>query len=334
MRQSYWTEAGTIALRDFDPAPLQPGWVRLQVAACGICGSDLHRMRDVGYFRAAGAVPGHELVGSVVTATTSGLPDALYALEPWVYCGRCDFCRGAKIEHCREGKLIGAQLPGGLADCLDVPVELLHPVDPSLSPREASLVEPLAVCVRCVRLAQLEFDSRVLVLGGGAIGLLAGLLARDQCAHVAISCRHPHQAAAARQLGLEPLAEADVDAFAKTYEPDVLIETVGGHADTLQQAIRCCRFGGRIVVVGLFTGESSIDARVLPMKELRIVGSKFYGMSEHGPVFRSAVDLLPRHRDAIKVLQTHAYPLAQIDAAFHTAFDKSSQAIKVTVLPA
>ncbi len=333
MRQSYWTETGTIALRDVDPPAPQPGWVRLQVAACGICGSDLHRMRDIQHFRAGGSVPGHELVGTIMATSDVSLPDALYALEPALYCGNCDYCRAAKIEHCREIKLIGAQLPGGLADFIDVPARSLHPVDPSLTEREASMIEPFAVCVRSVRQAQLEFDSRVLILGGGAIGLIAGLLARDQCAHVAISCRHPHQAEAARRLGLEPIAEAEVENFASSYEPDVVIETVGGSAGTLGQAIRCCRPGGRIVVVGVFVGEPAIDARMVLMKELRIVGSKFYGMSEHGPVFKSAVDLLPRYRDALKVLQTHVYPLAQIDEAFHSAFDKSSQAIKVTVLP-
>jgi threonine dehydrogenase-like Zn-dependent dehydrogenase len=332
MRQSYWTDSGEIALRDVDPGPPAEGWARLRVAACGICGSDLHRMRDVERFRAVGAVPGHELVGTILSSPTP-LADDLYAVEPWLYCGRCDFCRGAKIEHCRDGKLLGAQLPGGLADFIDVPVQNLHRVDPALSAREASIIEPFAVCVRAVRLAALELDSRVLVLGGGGIGLVAGLLARDQAARVAVTCRHAHQAAAARQLGLEVVGEAEAEAFAKQYEPDVVIETVGGHADTLQQAIRASRFGGRVVVVGLFMHEPQIDARLLLQKELRIVGSKFYGMSEHGPIFKSAVDLVPRYRQEIALLQTHAYPLAEIGAAFRSAFDKTSQAIKVTVLP-
>jgi len=81
MLQSLWTESG-ITLREVEPGPLQPGYARLKVAACGICGSDLHGYKE-GRFR-AGGTPGHELVGTIM-ASSSSLADVVYAVEPWLW---------------------------------------------------------------------------------------------------------------------------------------------------------------------------------------------------------------------------------------------------------
>ncbi|HUZ76145.1 MAG TPA: alcohol dehydrogenase catalytic domain-containing protein [Chloroflexota bacterium] len=327
MLQSQWTEQG-IVLRDVEPPPLSNGWVRLSVAACGICGSDLHTYR---HGAAGRSVPGHELVGTVL-AGPAGLADALYAVEPWLACGSCDFCLAGQRQHCRQGKLLGAQVNGGLAEFVDAPASEVHPIPVGLTPLLASMAEPLAVCVRAVHRAELKLDSRVLIIGGGSIGLLAGMLARDASARVAISTRHAHQEQVARQLGVESVAEAHMLAFAQDFQPDVVFESVGGTAPTVGQAMQACRAGGRVVVLGLFSGPSEIDARTLIMKELTLRGSKVYGTSEHGHEFRAAVDLLPRYRQELSRLQTHQFPLADLKAAFAGAADKSTRAIKVTVL--
>jgi len=193
--------------------------------------------------------------------------------------------------------------------------------------------EPFGICTRTIHLAELKMDSRVLVLGAGTLGLICGTLARDYAGKVAVTARYPHQADAARKLGIEPVGEADAEEFAKDFEPDVVIESVGGHANTIDQAMRAVRPGGRIVVQGLFSHQPPFDARLLIMKEIRLVGSKFFGMSEHGPVFRAASRLLPRYRDEIHIMQTHLFPLSNIQGAFGAAMDKSAHAIKITVMP-
>jgi len=329
MLQSVWTESG-IALRDVEPPPLQPGWARLRVAACGICGSDLHGYKE-GRFR-AGGTPGHELVGTVIEAS-SPLPDVVYALEPWLWCGSCEFCRTGQVQLCRNAGLIGATVPGGLAEFIDAPEMHLYPVDPSLSNLEASLTEPFGICTRAVHLADLRMDTRVLVLGAGSLGLICGLLARDTAERVAISCRYPAQAEAARALGLEAVAESEVVAWAQDFGPDAVIETVGGHANTMEQATAACRAGGRIVVLGLFSIAPPLDMRALIHKELQIRGSAFFGTSEHGPEFRASTKILPRYKRELKVLQTHQFPLSRVADAFAAAADKNTGAIKVTILP-
>jgi threonine dehydrogenase-like Zn-dependent dehydrogenase len=330
VRQARWTESG-LAVVEVEPPPLLPGWARLKVAACGICGTDLHLWRRE-LPPPVGVAPGHEISGTLVQAQP-GLPDALYAVEPIHFCGQCDFCASGRRQLCEKLEIFGVMRPGGLAEWVDVPVGTLHPVHSSVSPLLASLAEPLAVCERALSLARLESDSRVLVLGAGSIGLLSGLLARDRARTVAITARHPQQLDAAKRLGLVPLPEHELKAWAADAQPDVVLETVGGHAQTLLDATRFCRSGGRIVVLGIFSKRAEVSGYQLATRELEIVGSNMYGASRRGSQFRAAVELLPRYASELAPLQTHRFGLDQLEAAFQAAGDKHSGAIKVSVIP-
>jgi threonine dehydrogenase-like Zn-dependent dehydrogenase len=327
MRQSQWTEQGII-LREVEPPALQPGWARLEVAACGICGSDLHRYRHP----TNGGTPGHEVVGTIVQASRP-MADTLYAVEPWLACGICEYCLAGQRQLCPRGRLLGVQVAGGLADVVDAPETEIHAMDSTLPPLVASMAEPLAVATRAIHRAALKLDSRVLIIGAGSIGLLLGLLARDSGGRVAIITRHAHQSQIARELELEPVPESEADAFARELQPDVVFESVGGQARTVERAIQAVRPGGRVVVLGLFQAPSQLDARTLVMKEAILTGSKVYGMSDHGHEFAAAVQRVPRYRSELGRLQTHQFPLADLPAAFAAAADKRTQAVKVTVLP-
>ena len=329
MLQSRWTADG-IELAEVEPGPLAPGHVRLKVAASGICGSDLHSFRGDLPTR-PGDTPGHEVVGTVIDGP-AGMADVLYAVEPHTRCGVCDLCLSAKHHLCNEGVLIGTRIPGGMSEFVDAPVYAVHPVDPAVAPLPASFAEPLAVCARAVTMARLEVDSRVLVIGAGTIGLLAALLARDRCARVAISARYEHQRLAADALGVEAVAEADLMSWARDNGPDVVIETVGGEAGTIGQAVKAVRKSGRVIVLGVFTGEVSLDGLLLVVKEVELLGSVLYGPSRRGSDFGAAVSLLPRYQPDLAPLQTHQYPLRDIHQAFDTALDKMTGAIKVTLL--
>ena len=330
MLSSRWTSQGMI-LDDVDPGPIAPGRVRISVNACGICGSDLHvyagrspRKRDV--------VMGHEIVGTIADGGP-GLPDSLYAIEPLDACLDCRYCATGATNICPNMKFIGIDEPGGLAESIDVPTHTLHPVPDSLPFLLASLVEPMACSYRGIALARLKIESRVLVLGAGTIGLFAGLLARDRAAEVAITARHPQQADAARRLGLTPLSESEWEDWARDRQPDAVIETVGGEADTINDAIKAAQPEGRIVIVGIFTAPSQVDGLALVVKEVDIVGSSMYGVGVHGREFASTVDALARYSSEVGFMQTHRFPLTDVTQAFDTALDKSSGAIKVTVLP-
>jgi threonine dehydrogenase-like Zn-dependent dehydrogenase len=331
VRQARWTADG-LELAELEPPPLREGWVRVQVQACGICGTDLHLWRRE-LPAPAGGCPGHEIAG-IPLAGPRGTPERLHAVEPRIWCGRCELCASGARHLCARGGLLGISHPGGLADVVDAPAACLYPVADSISPALAALSEPLAVCVRALHLARPDVDSRVLVIGAGTIGLLAGMLARDRAAEVALCTRYAHQDDAAKALGIASVRESEVAAWAREHAPDVVIETVGGHADTLSVAIASCAPTGRVVVLGVFAGPRPVDARALVLKEVAVIGSNTYGTTRRGSEFRAAVDLLPRHASELAPLLTHRFPLARVSEAFACAADKRNAAIKVTVTPA
>jgi threonine dehydrogenase-like Zn-dependent dehydrogenase len=331
MRRAVWGTDG-LELVDDEPGVLEPGWVRLRVEACGICGSDLHFWH--GNIRPTlGTSPGHELVGTIVDGP-AGLADVRYAVSPNVTCGVCDFCRAGRTNLCgRGGPGLGLGRHGGLAELVDAPLANLAPIPDGVDPVTASLTEPLAVTVRGVGLARVAPEEKVLVLGAGTIGLCAALAARDVAGEVAIAARHPHQRAAAEQLGVTVLAEDEALAWGKEHRPEVVIESVGGMADTLRDAIRVAARGGRIVILGTFSEPKVVDLQRVMMKEVALLGSFCYGVGDGGDEFTTAAQLTGRWRDELAALTTHQYPLDEVATAFGTADDKTTGAIKVTLTP-
>ncbi|MBV9951978.1 MAG: alcohol dehydrogenase catalytic domain-containing protein [Acidimicrobiia bacterium] len=331
MRRVVWTSDG-LELVDTEPGPLAPGWARLRVEACGICGSDLHFLHG-DLPRRLGTSPGHELAGTVLDGPV-GLADVRYAVSPNLACGVCEFCRSGRSNLCNQGGPgLGLGRDGGLAEIVDAPVANLGPIPDGVDAVTASITEPLAVAVRGVGLAGLGPDSTVLVLGAGTIGLCAALVARDRASTVAIAARHPHQRAAAEAVGVTVLTEGDAVPWGKEHRPDVVIESVGGVADTLRDAVRVARRGGRIVLLGTFSEPRPVDLQRLMMKEVSLHGSFCYGGGDREPEFATAARLTGRWRAELAALGTHQFPLEEAAAAFAAAGDKSSGAIKVTFLP-
>lgn len=339
MLSARWSEDG-VEVVEVDPGPVPEGWARLRVTGCGICGSDLHIYRGM----QAGAVapaeyatPGHEIAG-IIEDGPAGVHDAIYAVEPWVNCRVCAPCLRGDTVLCDDGQLLGVSTGGGLAELVDVPPRLLHPIPDGVGEDLASMAEPWAVAVRAVHKARLtELDDNLLVLGGGNIGLLCGVAARDRVARVGITCRYAHQADLARRFGLEPLDAGsgadfgDLDEWCATYRPSVVIETVGGHADTMVEAVQRVRKGGRIVVVGVFDQARPTDYREVVLKELEVVGSFIYGTVGSGSEFGAAAARMGTITHELAALQTHRFTLADVTEAFRVADDKSSLAVKVTI---
>ena len=222
---------------------------------------------------------------------------------------------------------------GGLAELIDAPLANLAPIPDGVDAVTASLTEPLAVTVRGVGLARVQPDNTVLVLGAGTIGLCAALVARDRAGDVAITARHPHQRAAAERLGVTVLDEGQAIEWGKQHRPDVVIESVGGAADTLADAIRVVRRGGRIVILGSFSEPKVVDLQRLMMKEVALLGSFCYGTGDRDAEFATAARLTGRWRDELAGLTTHQFPLDAVSSAFLTADDKATGAIKVTLTP-
>lgn len=337
MKAAAFGDAGDIVVGAARIPEPKPGWVRLATAAVGICGTDLNLLYAHGG-AARGLQPGHEIAG-FVDALGDGVDletGQLVAVEPIKGCGSCRFCARGLHNLCPDLRLFGMTARGGMAEYVSVPADCLHPLPAALPRHIAALAEPMAVCVRALRLARLDVRERVAILGGGSIGLLSLLCARASGAgEVLVTARHPHQQALARDLGADavfPSAEALLEAVGEQHV-DVVVETVGGHSDTLTESVRIARSGGRVVIVGLFEGQPRLPGMDLFRKELTLTASNCYGRECHQSDFSVATALICAQPGPLEALVTHRFKLDQVADAFATAADKSTQSIKVQIHP-
>jgi threonine dehydrogenase-like Zn-dependent dehydrogenase len=330
MRAAFFTKRGFDVRTLPIPHP-GPDQVAIAVDACGICGSDLH------FFSGDAPVPrvcpGHEISGRVLSSAAGLVPGLGVVVEPLLGCGTCRSCTGGEPNLCPSLQLIGRECPGGFADVLVVPTGVVHPVPDGLCLEVAMLAEPLAVALHALRKVTIGNGTEVLVLGGGTIGLLLTFLAARGGAHVTMSVRHPQQRDAALLLGAALVAMADVELpRVPDHQPDVVFETVGGHARTLELAIDCVRPGGAIVALGVFSRSPTIDPIVCLAKEVRMVWSTMYSRSDQSD-FAGALGILRDEQVRLSRLVTHSVPLEEIQRGFSLASDKRSGAIKVAVRP-
>jgi len=329
---------GSVAIEEMPRPEPAPGEVVVAIRSCGICGSDLHWWH--GELPVPHVSPGHEIAGVVAdvgAGVTSLRAGDRVALEGIASCGVCRWCLAGTYNYCRQIGMLGITIPGGFADYVALPARHCFPVPVGVDFATAALSEPLGVAVHGVRIGGLQLGQRVLVLGAGTIGLAAVAAARAGGAgEILVTARRPQQRTAARALGADVvLDDADAGALqeATSASPvDLVVETVGGGADTLDTAVMSCRPGGTVVVLGVFTKPVSFPALFCVAREIRIQGSMVYNRVSSRADFEIVQDMLARDGKRIgEAIVTHRVPLAEIDQAFHTAADKTSGSIKVTI---
>lgn len=287
-------------------------WPVLEVGAAGICGSDLG-MLSFGL----PVTIGHEISGTV--------DGKAYCVEPAVHCGVCDQCRGGDTARCRGAAphgMIGVGFDGGLADRVAVPPECLIPLPPALPVVDAALVEPLAVSLHALRRVGASAGDRVLVVGGGSVGLLAVAAARALGLPVDLAARHHHQIAAGERLG----------AGIPNGEYDICVESAGSQS-SLALCIEHAAPGGRIALVGVNHADWNLAGIPFLLKELTVAASYCYSRGRDGHDFTRAAQILADEPAVADTVVTHRFPLSAAADAFRVAADRAGGAIKVVVHP-
>jgi threonine dehydrogenase-like Zn-dependent dehydrogenase len=288
------------------------GWVLLDVGAVGICGSDLTLLKWN-----LPVTLGHEIAGTV--------GGRAYCVEPTVRCGDCDQCRMGATHRCRGSAphgIIGAAFDGGLADRVQVPQDCLVPLPDGLPVSDASLVEPLAVSWHALHKVSAVPGERVLVVGGGSIGLLAVAAARALGLDVDLESRHAHQRAAGERLG----------AGSPHGEYEVLVEAAGTDS-ALASCVRHAAPGARIAMAGFAQGDRRIPGMAFLMNELTMVGCSCYDNAGGAHEFARAAAVLASNPEIAAAVITHRFPLSDAPEAFRVAADRASGAIKVVLEP-
>lgn len=339
MRAAFCREQGRLSIEEAPLPEPGPGEVLLRVNRCGICGSDLHWYH--GGLPTPHVCPGHEIaatvadVGAGVTGVKAGDRVAVEGIRT---CGTCSYCRSSDYELCRNVGMIGMTIPGGFADYLVTTERHLFPIPAGVDDETAQLAEPLAVSVHAMRLAGLEVGQRVLVLGAGTIGLTAIAAARAGGAgEIIATARRPQQREAALALGASRVFDpGDAALVGECFDHpvDIVVETVGDAKQTIGDAVNCVRPGGTVAILGVFMEPAPLNALLVMMKEVRLVGSLCYGRRDGRADFEIALDILAREGGAIRDrMITHRFPLERIDEGFRAANDKTTGSIKVSIAP-
>lgn len=340
-RSAVWVDNNVIGIKDVPVVAPGPGEVLVRVRAAGICGSDLHAFHsDAPRRHIPGIGPGHELAGEVaalgpgVEGPPVGTHVAAMALRT---CRTCEFCRVGRLQLCAQLRVAGSSYPGGMSEYFLAQEEFLYLVPDGMDWPVAALSEPCAISLHGMKRAQMARGQRVLVLGSGTIGLFAALVAHDAGAgYLGVTARYPQQAEAARSLGADVVYDpGDVGPGSEAAREswDLVVETVGGSAPTLQQGIDLANRGGKVLLLGIHQGPQPITTTGIWLKELDIVGAWGYDDGSSHPDYDDTLALLDKYHDVVAPLVTHTFPLDEASDAFAASVDKTSGAIKVTVLP-
>ena len=342
-----------VLVDDFYDMPVPgPDELVIKTRSAGICGSDLHRIHALQTSGPSGHIcVGHEICGEIYAAgnNVTGIQEgSRIAVEPLHRCGKCKFCCTGHYNLCdmvpfRMVMGWDPNGPGGHSEYFSMPAYSAVPVPDDLSDTEVALVEPLAVGVHAVRMAQISSRSSVAIIGAGSIGLTSLIAAIDAgAAQTIVIGRYEHQRQAALELGATHVIQAEPgtteDQFrtllGKSEWPDVVIESVGGSADTTSLALQLARPGGTIMLAGAFWGNSGIAAQPIFDKELSVKGSHTYSRNEHGATdFEHAIELLRTNSKIASTVVTHEFSLNDAKEAYRIAANKQSGSIKVMLRP-
>ncbi len=318
MRALVKTERGRghLDLRNDWPSPTaRPGWVVINVIACGICGTDLHILEDE-HKNWPPVVLGHEYVGRISELGDGvfgwSLGDRVVCEQHTLACGVCDACRRGAIHLCPHKRSPGWGIDGGFADRLALPANLLHRVPDEVTDLGAVVTEPTAICITGLDRAALATGERVVVVGPGPIGLICALLARASgAAEVTVIGRSSSRArlAIARDLGFCVLVGDEAEAgpaildVARGLGVDLALET-SASASGLELAVAATRRLGRVVCLGI-SGRGSIPFPVDAAMERSV--TVHFSMSSEYSAWARALQLMASGRyDPSPLVTTYA----------------------------
>ncbi len=309
-----------------------PGEAAIRVAYCGICGTDMHVYHGnmdarVGLNR----VIGHEMSG-VVEAVGEGVdtvePGQKVVVRPLDHCGECPACKRGHQHICQNLKFLGLDTDGAMQEIWSVPAHTLHVLPDDLRMDHAALIEPVAVACHDVRLSDLQPGEDVVVIGGGPIGILVAMVARDAGGNVVISEVNPNRLAIAEKLGFDTINPIETDLVstinARTGDKgaDVVFEVSGTQPGVdAMTAVAATR--ARIVMVAIHAQKPQIDLFQFFWRELRLIGARVYEPED----YEKAIAVVASGGVDADVVITDVSPLADIQAAFE-ALDRSPTAMK------
>lgn len=335
MKAAYYEGRETIRVGECAPVQPAAGQVQIRVSHCGICGTDLHIFHGKMDHRVrVPQVFGHEMSGTLVAAgegVESFAPGDRVTVRPLDPCGSCPACKAGHSHICQKLKFIGIDVPGAMQGLWTVPAHTLHRLPPSLSFEQAALIEPVAVACHDVRLGEVKAGDYAVVQGGGPIGMLVALVARQQGARVVVTEVNPFRIQLAGELGLEVVDPRETDVVKLVDEQtggagaDVVFEVSGSQAGA-ELMTKLPRTRGRLVIVAIFGEQPKVDLFRFFWRELRLCGARVYEPQD----FDRAIALADSGTLPLERLITNVYPLEGLETGLRQ-MERGGSVMKVLV---
>ncbi len=300
------------------------GEVLVQVAATGICGSDLHGFLGHHARRQPGLVLGHETVGIARSGLLAG---RRVVVNPLTACGDCRACALGTPNVCATWRLLGLDdVQGAFAEYLVVPEENVLPIPDGVPDSRAVLTEPLANAVHILGLLPAQRGLRGAILGGGTLGALIMLVALRWGMEVeAVVEPNAARAEALRRLGAPRVIDPRVESLPEGL--DFAVDAVG-RSTTRQAAVRSVRKGGTVLLLGLDEGDTTLDFQDLVRREIRLQGSFAFTPDD----FRDALGMIADGHVQLDSF-TDILPLAEGQAAFERLANDPGDRLKILLQP-
>jgi len=323
------------------PSPA-PDEVLIRVAACGICGSDVHGYDGSSGRRITPLVMGHEAAG-IVSAVGSSIsnfaPGDRVTFDSTVYCGACPSCLRGDMNLCDSRQVLGVSCgdyrrAGAFAEFVAVPARILHRLPENLPFAEAAMLEAVAVAIHGVNLAHITVSDSVLVIGAGTIGILTLQAVRAAgCKKILVTDVDQDRLNLAKQLGAtETLLSAEnlqsqILQLTNNQGVDVALECVGRN-ETVAAGIDATRKGGTLVLVGNIAPNVNLPLQKVVTRQIRLQGS----CASSGEYPR-AIELLASGSIKVKPLITAIAPLEDGASWFQRLHNREPNLLKVVLTP-
>jgi L-iditol 2-dehydrogenase len=319
-----------------EPKLSDSNWVKVQVRACGLCGSDIHKILyqkpPNNYLKTT--VLGHEITGDIIEIGSEvnnlQIGDRV-AIEPIICCGNCEHCKKGKSQLCDNLKVIGRNYCGGFTERILVPSNNAWKLPDNVSYTDGTQIDLIAVAVHAVNTCKpVSDDWTCAVIGDGSLGLIMAQVARENGAKsVTIFSKHEFKQRIAIELNLNAVSVSDSEKFRNNF--DVVFEAVGGkQEETLNTAIDITTPSGRIGVLGVydFGYTPKLQARSAFYKEVSIIGLNSYSQSDFNSDFETAIKLLEEKKVNVQKIITHTFNLDQFNTALNLVKSKA-EAVKI-----
>ena len=331
-----------LELTDLPVPEPRPDEVLIRVAACGICGSDVHGYDGSSGRRIPPIVMGHEAAGTIAALgqSASGLSEGdRVTFDSTVYCGDCPPCLRGDVNLCDRRQVLGVSCSdyrraGAFAEFVVVPARVVHKLPKNFAFEEAALLEAVAVALHAISLVPLQPGSTALVVGAGTIGLLLQQALRVAgCSRVLVADVDPTRLKLSRELGATSTLPAGIDLDQQILQltngdgVDIAVEAVG-KTETVNTAINSVRKSGSVILVGNISPEVTLPLQKVVTRQIRLQGS-----CASAGEYPRAIELLSSGAIRVKPLITAVAPLDEGPQWFERLYAREPNLMKVVLTP-